>query len=134
MLDEFKILNQELKLIRYSQAMAQSYITDMAMRLGLCTNRKKLKFIHLISQGFFQNIGNNKVGVSYDHKDLKFSKRKLLKRFLWSPEKTFIYLVKVKPMLYSQGKIWLGWPINLIYYYIHFNHWLKRKLLKKQLI
>ncbi|WP_394347467.1 HAD hydrolase-like protein [Ulvibacterium marinum] len=134
MFAEFKSFNENLEPSVYSQDMIQSYITDMALRLGILTTRRKLKFIHLISQGFYQNVGNNKVGLAYDPNAIGISKKKLLKLFLWSPEKIFRYLVKVKPLLYAKGKYWLGIPFGLVYYYIRLNRYVKSRFFKKQLI
>ncbi|GGD74291.1 hypothetical protein GCM10011412_09930 [Maribacter cobaltidurans] len=132
--DQFILLNNKLSSVVYDQDMAQKYLTDLALRLGLFTNKKKLKFIQLISQGFYQNIGSNKVGIKYDAGQLSMSKKQLLKQFLWSPEKTFRYLVKVKPHLYNKKLEWLGWTVRSTYYYIKANKWFKRKFFSKDLI
>ncbi|PIB23030.1 HAD family hydrolase [Maribacter sp. 4G9] len=132
--DQFILLNNNLSSVVYDQDMAQKYLTDLALRLGLFTNKKKLKFIQLISQGFYQNIGSNKVGIKYDAAQLSMSKKQLLKQFLWSPEKTFSYLVKVKPLLYNRKLAWLGWTVRSTYYYIKANKWFKRKFFSKDLI
>ncbi len=134
MFTEFKSFIKCLAPNVYSQDMAQSYLTDMALRLGLLTSKRKLRFIHQISKGFYQNVGNNKVGLVYNPKAVGVSKKELLKLFLWSPEKIFRYLVKIKPLLYSKGKSWLGLPICLVYYYIRLNRWVKSKLFKNNLI
>jgi hypothetical protein len=120
--------------VTYSQDMAQDYLTDLALRLGLFTNRKKLKFIQLISQGFYQNIGSNKVGINYDASQLSMSKKQLLKQFLWSPEKTFRYLVKLKPLLYTKNLTWLGWTVRSTYFYIKLNRKVKNKFFSKKLL
>ncbi|MEE4248893.1 MAG: HAD hydrolase-like protein, partial [Kangiellaceae bacterium] len=97
MMHQFHVLSHDLKQVVYTHEMVQDYMTDLAMRLGLLTNGKKIKFIHQVSQGFYQNMGNNKVGLVYDPKALSISKKQLIKDFLWAPEKTFRYLVKLKP-------------------------------------
>ncbi|WP_422080656.1 HAD hydrolase-like protein [Ulvibacterium sp.] len=134
MFDRFIALDQKLKSLCYTDEMVQNYITNLGLRVGLLTNRKKLSFIQLVSQGFHQNIGNNQVGLVYSANDLKMSKLKLLKQFLWTPETIFRYLVKLRPMFYGKGKPWLGWPVGLAYYYIRFNRWLKEWMFKKNLI
>lgn len=131
---EFKNLYGLLRPIDYSQAMAQDYLTDMALRMGILTSKKKIKFIDQLSKGFYQNVGENKVGLTYNPKQLRVSKLKLFNLFLESPEKVFRYLVKVKPFLYSKGLYWISWPINLAYYYIKFNLWFKEKWLNKRLV
>jgi len=131
---QFEFLYKSLASVAYSESMVQEYITNLALRLGLFTNRKKLKFIQLISQGFYQNIGSNKVGLFFDPNQLTLSKSELLKQFIWSPEKTFRYLVKLKPLLYNKRLSWLGWIVRLTYYYFKFNKWLKARLFSKKLI
>ncbi|CAM4228323.1 HAD hydrolase-like protein [Zobellia roscoffensis] len=134
MFSEFKNLFAQLRPIDYSQTVTQEYLTDMAMRTGIFTTRKKLKFIQQITKGFYQNVGENKVGLEYNPNHISISKIGLLKTFIKSPEKVFRYLVKVKPFLYYRGYYWLSWPVNLSYYYIKLNFWAKRKWLKKGLI
>jgi len=134
MMVQFENLCNDLHRATYSKSMAQDYLTDMALRLGLFTNRKKLKFIQLISQGFYQNMGNNKVGLVYDPKQIGISKARLLKDFLWSPEKTFRYLVKIKPLLYSKNLYLLGLPVGLSLFYIKFNRWIKGLSFDKRLL
>lgn len=131
---EFKNLFNQLRPIDYSQTMAQDYLTDMALRTGILTSKKKIMFIDHLSKGFYQNVGENKVGLTYNPKQLKISKFKLFKEFLKSPEKVVRYLVKVKPFLYAKGLYWISWPVNLTYYYIKFNFWFKKKWLNKGLV
>lgn len=131
---QFDDLMKSLNGLTYSDTMVQNYITGLALRLGLFTNRKKLKFIQLISKGFYQNVGGNKVGMVYDPSQLSQSKTQLLKEFIWSPEKTFRYLVKVKPLLYDKKMAWMGWTVSSSYYYIKLNRYLKSRMFTKDLI
>ena len=131
---QFDVLNSNLKSCYYSSNMVQNFMTDMALRSGILTRKKELKFIQDISQGFYQNVGNNQVGIAYDPNELSLSKKALLKEFLWTPEKTFRYLVKIKPLLFSKKLSWLGWTVNLTYYYIHINRAFKNKLFSKKLV
>lgn len=134
MLLEFKKLFRALRPINYSQEMAQEYMTNMALRNGIITNIEKIKFINNLSKGFYQNVGENKVGLTYSPSQLKSSKFSLFKKFLRSPEKVFRLLVKVKPYMYSKGIYWLSGPISLAYYYMKFNFWVKKKWFPKSLL
>jgi len=134
MFAEYCQLIEDLKPICYEHNVVQEYMTDLALRLGLFADKKKIKFMHEISKGFYQNVGNNEVGVSYNHSQLRDSKISLIKSFLWFPEKTFRFLVKIKPMLYSKGLYWLSYPVNLIYYYIKFINRVKGFFFKKRLL
>lgn len=134
MVVEFERLFLSLRSINYSQEMIQEYMTDMALRVGIFTNKKKIKFINDLSKGFYQNVGENKVGLDYSPSQLKSKKRVLLKLFLRSPEKVFRFMVKVKPYLYAKGMYWASSPLNLVYYYIKFNFWVKKKWFPKSLL
>ena len=134
MVVEFEKLFLSLRPINYSHDMIQEYMTDMALRVGIFTNKKKIKFINDISKGFYQNVGENKVGLAYSPKQLRSQKRELLKKFLRSPEKVFRFLVKIKPYMYAKGIYWLSAPVNLAYYYIKFNFWVKKKWFPKSLL
>ncbi len=134
MFAEYCQLIEDLKPVCYEYDVVQEYMTDLALRLGLFAGKKKIKFMHEISQGFYQNVGNNEVGLNYDHSQLRDSKISVLKRFLWFPEKTFRFLVKIKPMLYAKGLYWLSYPVNLIYYYIKFINGIKGIFFKKKLL
>ena len=133
MFNQFKFLFERLRPIDYEQDLVQKYLTDMALRSGLLGSKKNSIFINKLSQGFYQNIGQNKVGVTYSPNQIKESKLALLSTFLKNPEKLFRYLVKIKPYMYAKGLYWMSWPVNLTYYYIRFNFWFKRKWLGKGL-
>lgn len=134
MFAEYCQLIDDLKPICYEHDIVQEYMTDLALRLGLFADKRKVKFMHEISKGFYQNVGNNAVGVSYEHSQLRDSKISLIKRFLWFPEKTFRFLVKIKPMLYAKGLYWMSYPVSLIYYYIKLINRVKGLLFKKKLL
>ena len=131
---EFENLFLDLRPINYSQVLVQEYMTNMALRVGILTNKKRIRFINNISKGFYQNVGENKVGLDYNPKQLLVSKRSVLYKFLRSPEKVFRYLVKVKPFLYAKGLYWCSWPVNLAYYYMKFNFWVKKTWFPKKLL
>ncbi len=134
MLIEFKELFTQLRSIDYSQDLAQKYMTNMAMRIGILGNKKKIKFVQNLSKGFYQNVGENKVGLNYTPGQLEISKRSFVTTFIKSPEKVFRFLVKVKPYMHSKGIYGLSWPLNLTYYYMKLNFWVKKKWLSKDLL
>ncbi len=134
MLQEFENFFINLRSINYSQKLAQTFMTDMALRVGILGKKKKIKFIENLSKGFYQNVGENKIGLNYKPSQLNMPKRNFLKTFIRSPEKVFRYLVKIKPFMYAKGIYWVSWPINLTYYYIKFNFWVKKRFFPKKLI
>ncbi len=134
MVIEFEILFLALRSINYSHTMVQEYLTNMALRNGILTSKKKIIFINDLSKGFYQNVGENKVGLAYSPNQLRSSKTALFKKFLRSPEKVFRLIVKVKPYLYAKGLYWLSWHVNMAYYYMKFNFWVKKKWFPKSLL
>ncbi len=134
MLIKFEELFLTLRPINYTQKMAQMYMTDMALRIGVFSTKKKIKFFNDISKGFYQNVGENKLGLAYSPKQLQLKKRNLIKTFLRTPEKVFRFVVKVKPYLLAKGFYWLSSPVNLVYYYMKFNFWIKKKCFPKRLL
>lgn len=131
---QFQKLFEKLRPIDYSQNLAQHYMTEMALRIGILGKKKNIEFVDQLSRGFYQNIGQNKVGVVYSPDQVKESKLTLLAEFIKSPEKLFRYLVKIKPFMYTKGLYSLSWPVNLTYYYIKFNFWFKKKWMGKGLV
>ena len=134
MFKEFSELFQQLNTLDYSQDLTQKYMTNMALRSGLLGNKKQIQFVENLSKGFYQNVGENKVGLNYKPSQLGMPKRNFLKKFLISPEKVFRYLVKIKPFMYSKGVYWLSWPLHMAYYYMKFNFWFKKKFFPKDLL
>ena len=132
MFNRYKILLNDLDLICYDYNIVQIKITDLAMRNGLFLNTRKLKFIASLSKGFYQNVGDNKVGVNYEVSQLG-NKRTFIKDFLIQPESKFRFLVKLKPVLFENGSV-LTYiiPMRLVYWYFLFNRFVREKILKRR--
>ncbi|BAO75475.1 putative glycosyl transferase [Winogradskyella sp. PG-2] len=131
MLASHKVLLQKLESQCYSQDMMQNIISKIALKVGLFQGSKKLKFLDTLSNGFFQNVGNNQVGISYEPPKIDSPIKELIK-FLMTPEKYFRYLVKVRPVLYKKSKlITLLVPMYLIYCYIRFNKYIRFNILER---
>lgn len=120
-----KRLLKELEPLCYSQNNLQTNISKIALKVGLFQSTKKLKFLDELSHGFYQNIGTNKVGITYEVPKIK-SPMKMFISFLMTPEKFFRYLVKLKPMLYKKSKLIAFFaPMGIIYLYFGFNKFLR---------
>ncbi|MGB6152200.1 MAG: HAD family hydrolase, partial [Pricia sp.] len=61
---QFKSVFEKLGPIDYEQQTAQKYLTDMALRSGILGKKKNAVFIDQLSRGFYQNVGQNKVGLA----------------------------------------------------------------------
>jgi hypothetical protein len=126
-----KTLLKQLEPLCYSEGLMQDAISKIALKVGLFQSTKKLKFLDTLSNGFYQNVGTNQVGISYEPPKFKSPVKELIK-FLMTPEKYFRYLVKLKPMLFNKNKvIGLLAPMYLIYLYFGFNRFLRFKILKR---
>lgn len=126
-----KSLLKSLEPICYSEDMMQNTISKIALKVGLFQSTKKLKFLDTLSSGFYQNVGNNQVGISYKPPKIKSPIKEAVK-FLMTPEKYFRYLVKLKPALYKKSKLisFLA-PMYLIYLYFGFNKYIRFKVLHR---
>lgn len=135
MFEQFHNFLNLLEAISYEKTEVQKNITDLTLRVGLFPSIKKLHFFQEISKAFYQNIGNNTVGIAYDPNKISISKKKLGLDFLIFPEKTFKYIVKLKPFIYSKKGKFIAWLVTplmyFIYYYIKGNNFLRTKLLDK---
>ncbi|WP_339623735.1 HAD family hydrolase [uncultured Winogradskyella sp.] len=124
-----KSLLVDLEPICYDTELMQASISKLALRVGLFQNNRKLKFLETLSKGFYQNVADNQVGISYDRPKIKHPIKSIV-HFLITPEKYFRYLVKLKPMLHKRSKIlaFLA-PMYLIYLYFGFNKYMRFKVL-----
>lgn len=126
-----KTLLESLEPVCYNQETLQNIISKMALKVGLMQNTKKLKFLDTLSHGFYQNVGDNKVGITYEPPKIKSPIKSIIK-FLMTPERYFRYLVKLKPMLYKKNKlVAILAPMYLIYLYFSFNKYIRFKLLSR---
>ena len=124
-------LLKSLEPLCYSEGMMQDIMTKMALKVGLFQNTKKLKFLDTLSHGFYQNVGDNQVGISYEPPKFKSPISEVIK-FLMTPEKYFKYLVKLKPMLFKKNKLIAFFtPMYLIYLYFRFNKFVRLQVLSR---
>ena len=126
-----KLLLGRLEPLAYSEGMMQDTISKMALKVGLFQSAKKLKFLDTLSNGFYQNVGTNQVGISYTPPKIQSPIKSAIK-FLMTPEKYFRYLVKLKPQLYKKNKLLAFFtPMCFIYLYYCFNKFIRFKVLNR---
>lgn len=131
MLEIHHALLKELEPLCYDQEMMQNAMSKLALKVGLLQNTKKLKFLETLSHGFYQNVGDNQVGISYEAPKITNPIKSGIK-FLMTPEKYFRYLVKLKPMLYKKNKLIAYFaPMYLVYLYFRFNNYVRFKVLHR---
>jgi len=126
-----KKLLERLDTLCYSEENMQNSMSKMALKVGLFQNTKKLKFLDTLSHGFYQNVGDNQVGITYKAPKIE-NPIKYAISFLMTPEKYFRYLVKLKPALYKKNKLVAFFvPMYLIYLYFKFNKYVRFKVLNR---
>ncbi len=126
-----KELMKDLESICYSEGMMQTAMSKVALKVGLFQSSKKLKFLETLSHGFYQNVGTNQVGISYEPPKIKSPVGSAI-RFLMTPEKYFRYLVKLKPALYKKNKlVAMLAPMWLLYLYFGFNKYFRFKIMMR---
>jgi len=126
-----KSLLQDLETICYDQEMVEKVMINLALKVGLRQNIRKIKFLEALTSGYYQNISNKKTGIEYDIPKKLISVKELVK-FTMKPEEYFRYMVKLKHKLYKTNKI-AGYlfPSFLIHGYYKFNRYMRFNVLKK---
>ena len=134
MFDLHKSLLINLNFLCYDQKMVQDCITKLALKVGLFQSTRKLKYLDTLNNGFYQNIGLNKVGLTYDLPKIEHPKKSII-NFLIRPEKYFRYFVKLKLMLYKKNKIVAFFvPMYFIYLYYGFNKYIRFNVLQRYFV
>ncbi|MFS4457207.1 HAD family hydrolase [Maribacter sp. 2304DJ31-5] len=118
----------------YEEQMVSDYLFDLKLSLDLHANKNEIAFVHNLTKGFYQNIGNNNVGLDYDMGSIGLSPVQMIKQILLKPEKTYRYIVKLKPVLFRKNLYFLSLPISLYKPYLKLNFFLRDKIFKKQLL
>ncbi|MFS4417360.1 HAD family hydrolase [Maribacter sp. 2307ULW6-5] len=126
-------LLQALFTVCYDDGMVTRSLVNLKIELDLVASRPKMRFVNAIARGFYQNIGNNKVGITYDMAELGSNKKMILKNLFLRPSQMFRYIVKVKPLLYRKKLYWLSWPVNGFAWHIKGMGYLKRRFLKQDI-
>ncbi|WP_439152515.1 HAD family hydrolase [Winogradskyella sp.] len=123
-----------LETICYNEQMVDKQISSLSLKVGLLQSTKKLNYLENLNKGFYQNIGDNKVGISYEIPE----NRGLIKEaigFLLKPERYFRYMVKLRPYVYAKSKfINYILPMRPIYWYYKLNKHARYKVLDKLIV
>lgn len=131
MMTHHKALLKTLEPICYDNDLMQRAVSKLALKVGLFQSTRKLKFIDTLSHGFYQNVGTNQVGISYQPPKIKNPVRSIIS-FLITPEKYFRYLVKLKPALRKKNKLYAKLaPMSFFYLYYRFNKYMRFKVLHR---
>jgi len=122
-----------VKTLTYDNEITSDYLLDLKIRSDLMASRKKISFVDELEKNFFNNLGNNKVGVTYGFGDVPMSLYGFIKRLILYPEQMFRYLVKIKPFMYRKKLFFLTWPINFFKPYLKYHLRFKKKIFKRGL-
>ena len=133
MMDQFNAMMNSLSLVCYDDELVQRKITGLALRNGLILSKRKLNYISILNRSFIQNIGDNKVGMSYDPASLG-NRMLIFRDLLLKPESRFRFLTKLQSTLIEQNKWYARLiPMKLIYYYILINRFVREHILRQSL-
>ncbi|MFD2588140.1 HAD hydrolase-like protein [Croceitalea marina] len=127
MFSRYDDLLRVLRPLIYDEQLVNRYLIDLKMRSDLLANKKKIVFVDAMDKNFYNNLGNNKVGITYGIGNVKMSKLQILKKCILVPEEMFIYFVKLKPFLYRKNLYFLSFPVNWFKPYFKFHQRLKQK-------
>ena len=131
MFEHFKAYVSGTKSICFDKAIVDEMLLKYGLKIGILPGKKRIKTLHAISKGFYDNLGNVKKGdVNYtlDIKKGNKSTRKLID-YIINPEKLILYISRLKLTLITKNRYYF-FPSYPIYLYIKSNKWLKDKLLK----
>ena len=126
-----KKLLKELEPLCYSEEMVQLAMSKLALKVGLFQSARKLRFLETLSHGFYQNVGTNQVGISYERPKIKSPIRSAVK-FLMTPEKYFRYIVKLKSAIYKKNKLLaVITPMYFLYLYYRLNKYFRFRVFNR---
>lgn len=118
----------------YNTDLVSDYLVKLKLKSDLIASKDKISFINGVSQGFYQNIGNNNIGIVYNIEDIGKTRFSLIKNIFFRSSKMFRYVVKIKLALYNKNLYFVGLPLNLFGIYLKFYISFKKKFLNKNLI
>lgn len=133
MFDVFKYYCSRSKHICYNKDVADKIIVKYALKMGTLISQRKLRRFSDLSTGFYNNVGNNKVGEdNYKLSLAKAIKKNLpiIRSYVIAPEKLVKYILLTKFSLYQKSKFFYL-PAFPLYYYILFNRFLKKSIKKR---
>ena len=118
----------------YEDQMVTDYLFDLKLSLDLNANKNEIAFVNNLTKGFYQNVGNNNIGLDYDPSAIGLSPLQIIKLIILKPEKMYRFVVKLKPVLLRKNLFFLTLPLNLYKPYLKFNFYVRGKIFKKQLL
>ena len=106
MFEHFKAYVSGTKSICFDKAIVDEMLLKYGLKIGILPGKKRIKTLHAISKGFYDNLGNVKKGdVNYtlDIKKGNKSTRKLID-YIINPEKLILYISRLKLTLITKNR------------------------------
>lgn len=116
----------------YEDALVSNYIFNLKLKLDLKAGKSQIAFVDKLTKGFYQNVGNNNVGLNYSMGSTGLSPKEAIKLLLLRPEKIYRFLVKLKPVLYSKGKYFLTVFLVPLQPYIKLNLAIRKRFVQEK--
>ena len=63
---QYDILLEQLAPRFYEEQMVSDYLFDLKLSLDLNASKNEIAFVHNLTKKFYQNVGNNNIGLNYD--------------------------------------------------------------------
>ncbi|KAB1071334.1 HAD family hydrolase [Tamlana haliotis] len=133
MFNIFKQYCSDTKKICYNSNIIQEVSIKYALKIGTIISKRKLIRFQELSNGFYNNIGNNDVGfTNYEMGIKKMINKNIstLRSYVISPEKLIQYVLRTKLTLYNKNKMYFI-PTFPLYYYLLINRLAKKTLGKR---
>ena len=133
MINQYAAMVTSLAILTYEDKTVFNFLLHLKLRMDLQANRDKIHFLNNLTKGFYQNVGNHKVGLKYDYKNTGLTVKTAIKQFLIRPENIYRYLAKLKLALHQRKLGFLSGLVNLCVPYIKTHLYLRKKIFKRNL-
>ncbi|TPV33361.1 HAD family hydrolase [Paucihalobacter ruber] len=134
MFKQYQALLKTTGHICYNDEMLTTELVNIALRIGLFQSRNKLRFLAVLNTGFYQNLGEKKIGIEYTVPQNLLSLGTFLK-IIVKPEEYFKYAVKIKATLFNRNSfLSIFFPGYLLFWYYKINRYIRFKILKPKVL
>ncbi|MBO6531949.1 MAG: HAD family hydrolase [Muricauda sp.] len=128
MFKKYPTLLKNISSLVYDDDLVSKYIFNLKLKLDLQAGKDQISFVDNLSKGFYQNVGNNNVGLNYSVGSIGIRPFEALKLFVLRPERIYRFLVKLKPFLYNRNKYFLSVFLAPIPPFIKLNLFFRKKI------
>jgi hypothetical protein len=128
MFKKYPILLKNISSLVYEDDLVSEYIFNLKLKLDLQAGKNQIAFVDDLTKGFYQNVGNNNVGLNYSIDSTGIKPIQAIKLLVLRPERIYRFLVKLKPFLYNRDKYFLSVFLAPIPPFIKLNLFFRKKI------